>query len=581
MLALSAGTSAETSKPAQAVTLVAPGAEYRYLARTIELPTTRYGQIALHDLDVGRGLASGDRPTVLQAKAAPPPGWPMSLTVGAVGNAPFGSQFEGKCTCATAVSDAAVERVDVLYATHTFSLPALAKLSGYKLLKLRTRQSDGMKAYLNGKRIAIRNLESKDDGLRQTALRAKGPEWETFLIPLQDGMLRSTGNQLSFEVRAVPHRQGVRLDSELLLLEGNQVVRGPMVQRADGQTATIVFDTDLPTKAQVQFGDAKDLSQVAHSANRALARHHRVELSGLSPGQSVRYRVKLQDSAAGETFTFTMPPSVTEPLRFAVYGDMRGGHAVHTKIVESLLAEAIDFVIVTGDLVLRGSDEADWQRFFQVARPLLAQIPYYPAAGNHDTGTTGDEERYMNEVFALWPGPKNRPARAHWHSFDISGVHFVMLDSNHYGNDAQLQWLNADLAQARKAGTRAIFAATHDGPYSRGLHRGNRAAVEHYVPLLRKYDVSLLFAGHDHLYQRGSIDGLNYMVSGGGGAPLYSVRCGVKGRKRCKTRDGMRFIAKEHHYVLVSVFPNYVSACTKRLDRSPLEPCVRYPLRKP
>ena len=46
--------------------------------------------------------------------------------------------------------------------------------------------------------------------------------------------------------------------------------------------------------------------------------------------------------------------------------------------------------------------------------------------------------------------------------------------------------------------------------------------------------VSFVFSGHDHLYQRGEVDGLKYVVSGGGGAPLYSVRCGAKGKPRCK-----------------------------------------------
>ena len=182
----------------------------------------------------------------------------------------------------------------------------------------------------------------------------------------------------------------------------------------------------------------------------------------------------------------------------------------------------------------------------------------------------------MSELFALWPAPDERPAEGAWHSFDISGVHFVMLDSNNYRHEAQLAWLKQDLAKAK--GARAIFAAVHAGPYSRGLHMGHSYAAEHYVPVLRENGVTLLFSGHDHLYQRGTAEGLNYMVSGGGGAPLYSVRCGKKGKPRCKIKDGMKHVAKEHHYVLITVFPRHVSACPKRVDGTPLEACIRYPL---
>jgi hypothetical protein len=35
--------------------------------------------------------------------------------------------------------------------------------------------------------------------------------------------------------------------------------------------------------------------------------------------------------------------------------------------------------------------------------------------------------------------------------------------------------------------------------------------------------VSIAFFGHDHNYQRNLQNGINYVISGGGGAPLYDV----------------------------------------------------------
>jgi 3',5'-cyclic AMP phosphodiesterase CpdA len=154
----------------------------------------------------------------------------------------------------------------------------------------------------------------------------------------------------------------------------------------------------------------------------------------------------------------------------------------------------------------------------------------------------------------------------------------VMLDSNAYSDSAQRAWLEADLAAARKRGARAIFAVTHDGPYSRGTHGGNKTAVRDYVPILTRHQVTLLFSGHDHIYQRGRMDELDYIVSGGGGAPLYRLTCGVAGRPACKTDDGMLHAAKEHHYVMVTVYPTHVETCARFLDRTPLEPCVTYKL---
>jgi hypothetical protein len=36
--------------------------------------------------------------------------------------------------------------------------------------------------------------------------------------------------------------------------------------------------------------------------------------------------------------------------------------------------------------------------------------------------------------------------------------------------------------------------------------------------------------------------------------------------------------AREHHYVMVTVYPDWLELCPRRPDRTALEPCVRYPL---
>jgi hypothetical protein len=39
--------------------------------------------------------------------------------------------------------------------------------------------------------------------------------------------------------------------------------------------------------------------------------------------------------------------------------------------------------------------------------------------------------------------------------------------------------------------------------------------------LFQKHGVKLVFQGHDHLYYRTVRSGITYVVTGGGGAPLY------------------------------------------------------------
>jgi acid phosphatase type 7 len=263
-------------------------------------------------------------------------------------------------------------------------------------------------------------------------------------------------------------------------------------------------------------------------------------------------------------------------VRIGVYGDVRGGHDVHRRLVEQMLAEPLDLVTVTGDMVLRGSDEADWQRFFAVTRELIAQVRYVPAIGNHDLGWN----RADPDVFALPAGPAGRPDHVYWYSLDVADIHLVFLDSNAYDRSEQEAWLDADLAAARSRGVRAILAFTHDGPYSRGDHRGNRLARERYVPILAKHHVDLVLAGHDHIYQRGEAGGIRYIVSGGGGAGLYKPSCGISGKPGCPD-DGMQKLASEHHFIVLTIDREMLEMCPRRPDGRLLEKCVRYRLWRP
>lgn len=558
-------------------TYVAAGSRLHYQVVRAPLPAAGIGAAAVRTADRALGRADDD-PGVLGAAdpKVPPATWPRALSDdAATGKAPLAaSDRRGNCRhCGTIIGDDRRGRVAALYASRDFDVGD--ELAGVRLLVLRARYRDGMVAWINGREVARRNRPMAL-GPMQLAARPRGPEWESLYIPVTPGLLRQGQNRLTVEVRPSGRRLSPSLDLQLVGRGGPRLVRGPMVQRVGVDSATIVFDTDLPAHGAVEYGHGSELTSRAVSAGGGLAVHHVVALTGLKPDSAVDYRVIAGGDAAPPA-RFHTAPSAGEPLRFAVYGDMRGGHEVHRRIVESVAREAPDLVVLTGDLVLRGGDEGDWQRFFDVAEPLLRQVPYYPAAGNHDMGRTGDERRRFGEIFALPPRPAEQPSWANWYSFDVAGVHFVMLDSNSYEQSEQLEWLEKDLAGAKDA--RAIFVAVHNGPYSRGTHGGSAIARERYVPLLVDAGVTMLFSGHDHIYERGEIGGLRYFVSGGGGASLYSIRCSTRHRHCHGIRDGAITARREHHYIMVTVEPTLVRVCPKRPDGTPLEACQTYSLR--
>lgn len=535
---------------AREVVLLDASAAWRWQVVTAPRLASQIGALAISGLDVVADRA--EAPTeVLGPAGAASARWPFAVDGdGAV------------------IPPATPEhRIAAAFGITTFVLDATHR--DLEMLELRLRYADGVAVWLNGIEIVRQALPRGAPNVLAT--RPHGPEWETFYVPVAPGMLRLGDNALAIEVHPSGRRDAPTLAAELVARRDRGIVRGPIVADATDTTAMIAVETDPDVTARLEWRLAGDAAPRVETS--PAGRQHRFALSALPPNAQVTYRVIAGASQSPQYTLHTMPRG-DDMLRIGIYGDVRGGHATHRRLVEHMLREGLDLVAVTGDMVLRGSDEADWQRFFAVTAELLGQVPYFPAVGNHDLGWGGGERE---ELFGLPAGPPGRPAGAYWYSRDVANVHLVFLDSNSYELAEQEAWLEQDLTAARARKVRAIIVFTHDGPYARGYHGGNAIARDRYVPILTRHRVDLVFSGHDHLYQRGEHRGLRYVVTGGGGASLYGIRCGVPGRPRCKIDDGMQAIAREHHYIVLAIGRD-MELCTRRVDGTLLERCVRYAL---
>jgi hypothetical protein len=135
-------------------------------------------------------------------------------------------------------------------------------------------------------------------------------------------------------------------------------------------------------------------------------------------------------------------PSATEPrgpLRFAVLGDRTDepDDQLWQRVVGSVAARGAPLVVTVGDLVDEPDNPVEWTR---ALTPLaaLARVEHTP--GNHDIL----DERTATTFVA-------QTGQATYRSFDVQGVHFVVLDSSIADRwdqlpDAQRTWFDADLA---------------------------------------------------------------------------------------------------------------------------------------
>ena len=410
-------------------------------------------------------------------------------------------------------------------------------LPAARSLELRITYRDGLIGYLNGREIVRRNVPLAPPGARPMVAHGEDPEHIFLPLRARDApRLQAKGNILAIEVRPAAGRAPLDENAPsaevgLAAFSAVRIVRGPYLVAPGDGAVSVAWETDLPARGRVRLEPVDGVTRAARftPAPRVGLRQV-VRLTDLAPGARYRYQVDIEGAATADRAQ-SVPASIQtaprrdQPLRFAVYGDMRApGHAAHAQVVAGLLREKPALVINTGDLVAVGQEESAWQRYFEITAPLGAIAPVVPALGNHEAYLGGAPKSWALfglQTAATAPG-------VGYTSFEWGGAHFIILDSNH-PEAAQRDWLEHDLAQARARRARAIFAICHDGPWSHGTHGGSRAMERQFTPLLAAGGTDVLFSGHDHLFERGvgvtPRGSLPYVVTGGGGAPLYNPTC--------------------------------------------------------
>ncbi|MCU1283330.1 MAG: metallophosphoesterase [bacterium] len=359
-------------------------------------------------------------------------------------------------------------------------------------------------------------------------------------LSMTPGMMTASQNLLALEINPTQATVAMdaRLNGDVAAATGTELVKGPYLLAPTIEGVKIQWETASPAASQaIVDGQAYDAGD---------GTWHSVTVGGLQSDHSYAYHVEAGDTRSDEARFATAPPPGRR-LRFAVFGDNRSGGDVHRQLVEGLLMEAPDFVLNTGDMVGE-STESEWQTFFDIEHSLLSSTPLFPVMGNHEHDY-GEDDRFA-QLFPLGSGSR---FSGRVYSLDYGSVHIAALDSN--GDlGAQAQWLEGDLADADARG-RLSFVALHWGPVCgcSGFQHGSNDDADPIQTVAARHHVAVLFSGHNHLYERGVSQGLTYVVTGGGGAPLQATG----------TIDSTQATFAQNHYVIVDVLGNEVRLTAK------------------
>jgi hypothetical protein len=239
-------------------------------------------------------------------------------------------------------------------------------------------------------------------------------------------------------------------------------------------------------------------------------------LDTLEPSTIYCYQIADDTQALTNPTGFRTAPSPdsTDPVRFIAFGDSGGGGSDQYALLEQMYTVPYELMIHTGDLAYDSGTISQFEdNVFGVYADLFKNIPFMPAAGNHDYGTLRGAP--FRDVFNM-PGASGEK----WYSYDWGRVHFVALDTeSDYAT--QMTWLEQDLA-ANQLPWKIIYM--HKPPYSSGTHGSDGSLRGKLAPIAEKYGVQLVLAGHDHNYERMKPqNGVAYVVTGGGGVGTRSV----------------------------------------------------------
>lgn len=306
-----------------------------------------------------------------------------------------------------------------------------------------------------------------------------------------------------------------------------RLLEGPMVQQSSTTGANIVWTLSRPAECDVQLnGDAADLVVTADKARCVAA------IRGLEPNQKYAYFIRTQgmNPKLFSDGIFRTDKPADAAFRFVVFGDSGKGFFAQYELATLMKKEEPDFLLHTGDLIYGGGERDRYpNRFFGPYHEMLAEITFWPCVGNHDV-------KNVESIEGVFDAPENGPADLqpeHNYWFDYGDARIVVIDSTLKGEDLETKvgpWLDSVFAESDKTWRIVSF---HHPPYTAGNHKPNERVQKHLVPALERNRVDIVFNGHDHLYERtvplrggaeaSRDDGIVYVVTGGGGARMYSM----------------------------------------------------------
>lgn len=235
----------------------------------------------------------------------------------------------------------------------------------------------------------------------------------------------------------------------------------------------------------------------------------------------------------------------TPTARFAVIGDYGLAGQAELDVANLIKSWQPDFIITTGDNNYpTGSWDTIDANIGQYYQEFIGsysgeygegadQNRFFPSLGNHD---------WMTELAEPYLDYFSLPGNERYYEFTWGPVHLFALSADWNEPDGirpdspQAEWLREALS-ASTLPWKVVYM--HLPPYSSGMH----GSVEVMRWPYREWGATAVISGHDHTYERLSVDDFPYFVNGIGGGAIYNFEEVVPGSQARYNQDyGAMFV---------------------------------------
>ncbi|MEK6222228.1 MAG: metallophosphoesterase [Chloroflexota bacterium] len=250
-------------------------------------------------------------------------------------------------------------------------------------------------------------------------------------------------------------------------------------------------------------------------------------------------------------------PTALAKINFAVIGDYGDANQQLPAVAEMVLGWTPDFIVTLGDNNYPKGDSATIDtnigKFFHAyIWPYSGEygtgadtIRFFPVLGNHDWNTQ-KAQPYL-DYFEL-------PNNERYYDFEWGFLHFFMLDSDSREPDGigtsslQAKWLEEKLDTSTAPWKIVVL---HHPPYSSGEREANLAVRWPF----EAWGADIVFAGHEHFYERLVVNEFPYIINGLGGGPRYAFgEIHPGSQKRFRAQNGALMVQATQKNLTVQFF---------------------------